>query len=885
MSEESLFELAIRTPEGERAALLDRKCNGNPELRARVEALLKADADPSPLSKHSPALDLTAGFNHTTAQATPDLVGSIIDGRFKLQQKLGEGGMGTVWVAEQDQPVKRRVALKLIKAGMDSAQVIRRFEAERQALALMDHTNIAKVLDAGMAASGRPYFVMELVKGVPITTYCDEVHASIKSRLDLFVQVCSAVQHAHQKGIIHRDIKPSNILVAMQDGKPVPKVIDFGVAKALHSKLADQTMYTEIGQIIGTLEYMAPEQAELSAMDIDTRADIYALGVLLYELLTGSTPITRERMKSAAFAEVIRLIKEEEPPKPSTRLTQSKESLANLAALRKTDPKRLSSELKGELDWVVLKALEKDRTCRYETANGLAKDIQRYLANEVVEARPPSTVYRFKKFVQRNRVTMVTAGIVFLALVAGMIGTAYGFYEAKRQEQLAIEAHEVEKRERKYAEAIASFVKDDFLALTTVEGQQRFAKDSSATLNKDTTLKQLLERAAEKLRKRKDLDPRTEAELCWIVGVNYRAAGDAVHGVPFLERALQLREQFLGMEHHETQSAMNSLAVTYRTAGKYQQAISLFEQLRDLQIKLYGVEDQNTLATLSNLGLAYSRGGMQTEAVSMLERASEVSLKQLGAEHNNTVLTATYLAQAYIAADKAPQAIAFLVGLMEAQVKKLGSDHTYVYMTSNNLANAYIAANKLPQAIAVLEQVTRSIEKKGFSHEYAQHFISNLIAVCEQAEQWGNAELWRRKWLIVIKQKSVVESAEYAGGLTALGLNLLQQKKWTDAQVVLRESLAIREKKQPDAWTTFNTQSLLGWALLGQEKYADAELLLLKGYEGMKAREKTIPKKANTRLPEALDRIIQLYTETNKPEEVKKWQGERAKLPKSLEKK
>src|SRR5947209_11770808 len=313
MSDESLFHAARDLPPAERAAYFAQHCP-DPAVRHKVEELLAAHDRAGPLD--SPVTGVYASA-----------AGASV-GPYKLLQRLGEGGMGEVWVADQERPVKRRVALKLIKPGMDSAQVLRRFEAERQALALMDHTNIAKVLDAGTSDQGRPYFVMELVKGVPITKYCDELHLSVRERLDLFVPVCQAIQHAHQKGVIHRDIKPSNVLIAMQDGKPVPKVIDFGVAKALHQRLTEQSMYTEIGAVLGTLEYMSPEQAELRALDIDTRADIYALGVLLYELLTGSTPLTRQRLKTAAFAEAIRLIKEEEAPKPSTRLTQSGEALA-----------------------------------------------------------------------------------------------------------------------------------------------------------------------------------------------------------------------------------------------------------------------------------------------------------------------------------------------------------------------------------------------------------------------------------------------------------------------------------------------------------------------------------------------------------------------------
>jgi WD40 repeat protein/tRNA A-37 threonylcarbamoyl transferase component Bud32 len=354
--------------------------------------------------------------------------------------------MGAVWVAEQMEPVRRRVALKVIKPGMDSMQVLRRFEAERQVLALMDHTHIAKVFDAGATPEGRPYFVLELIKGAPMTKYCDELHLPIRERLELFVPVCQAIQHAHQKGIIHRDIKPSNVLVAIEDSKPVAKVIDFGVAKALHQRLTEESIYTEIGQIVGTLEYMSPEQAELSVLDIDTRADIYALGALLYELLTGSTPLDRKRLHSAAFAEMMRMIKEDEPPKPSTRLTQSEESLASLAAQRRTEPAKLTKAVRGELDWIVMKCLEKDRTLRYDNANSLARDVERYLHDEPVEACPPTAGYRLRKFAHKYRMHLIVAGAFALLLVAGAVVSAW-------QAVRATDAEREATRKRQEAEA------------------------------------------------------------------------------------------------------------------------------------------------------------------------------------------------------------------------------------------------------------------------------------------------------------------------------------------------------------------------------------------------------------------------------------------------
>jgi serine/threonine protein kinase/tetratricopeptide (TPR) repeat protein len=418
VNEQTLFAEALeRTDSQERAAFLDQACQGEPLLRQRIERLLAQHEHAGAFLEASPLPAV-----QTIDEPATECRGSTI-GPYKLIEQIGEGGMGTVWMAQQTEPVKRLVALKLVKAGMYSKLVIARFEAERQALALMDHPNIARVLDAGATSTGRPYFVMELVKGIPITKYCDEHHLTPRQRLELFISVCQAVQHAHQKGIIHRDLKPSNVLVVHYDGKAVSKVIDFGVAKAAGQPLTEQTLVTGFGNIVGTLEYMSPEQAQINKVDIDTRSDIYSLGVLLYELLTGSPPFSRKQLENAGMLEMLRIIREQEPSKPSTKLSSS-EALPTLSANRGTEPAKLTKLVRGDLDWIVMKALEKDRNCRYETANGFAMDVQRYLADEEVQACPPSVGYRFRKFARRNKRMLVTATLLgaMLLVLAGSFG-------------------------------------------------------------------------------------------------------------------------------------------------------------------------------------------------------------------------------------------------------------------------------------------------------------------------------------------------------------------------------------------------------------------------------------------------------------------------------
>jgi eukaryotic-like serine/threonine-protein kinase len=853
---ESIFFAALeKTSPEERAAYLDEACGQDARLRASVERLLRAQPRVGGfLQTPAPGLPDTAA-----EQPPPEGPGTRV-GPYKLLQKLGEGGMGTVYLAQQTEPVKRQVALKIIKPGMDSREVIARFEAERQALALMDHPNIAKVLDAGATPAGRPFFVMELVKGVPITKYCDEHRLTPRQRLELFVPVCQAVQHAHQKGIIHRDVKPSNVLVTLYDGRPVPKVIDFGVAKATEQRLTERTLFTQYGTLVGTLEYMSPEQAELNQLDIDTRSDIYSLGVLLYELLTGTTPLERKRLKEAGLLEVLRIIREVGPPTPSTRLGTT-EGLPVIAANRGLEPKKLSGVVRGELDWIVMKALEKDRSRRYETANGFAADVLRYLVDEPVSAGPPSATYRLRKFVRRNRGPVMAAAVIFVLLLGGIVGTTLGLVRAERARQAEAERAEGERRAKLDAEGQKA------KAVAAAEAERR-AKDAEKAA-KEQAQKRLgqIEKGNEILTGIfADLDIRKIKE-----------GGKPLEAV-LADRLLKAAEQLEGESVGEPVAVgalQNRLGESLLSLGFAPQAIPLFEKARATWQARLGPDHPHTLASGNNLAGAYREVGRTAEAIRLFEQTLKQTEARLGTDHRETATSRHNLALAYLDAGRTADAVRLHEQAVKQMEAKLGPEHPATLTARSNLANAYWSAGRAADAVRLHEQTLKQSEARfGPDHPETLTARHNLAEAYSSAGRTADAIRLAEQNLKLQKAKLGPRHPKVAATLAQLGLCLLQEKKYAEAEPLLRRCLKVREAKQPDDWATFNAQSMLGGALLGQKKYTDAEPLLLSGYQGMHQRQARIPPHGKVRLTEALERLTQLYDAWGRKDQADRWRKE-----------
>ena len=709
------------------------------------------------------------GDTKTVQSAVPDGAPRAF-GAYRLLQRLGEGGMGEVWLAQQLQPLQRQVAVKVVKAGMDSARVLARFDAERQALALMDHPAIAKVLDAGTTPEGRPYFAMEYVRGESITSYCDKHRLTIRERLELFIQLCDGVQHAHQKGIIHRDLKPSNVLVTITDDRPVPRIIDFGIAKAVAQPLTEHSLFTELGMFVGTPEYMSPEQAEMTPLDVDTRSDVYSLGVLLYELMVGTLPFGRDAFRKAGLDAMRRTIREADAPRPSTRITKEISTAEEVASQRRTQPARLAGMLRGDLDWITIKALEKDRTRRYATANALAMDIRRHLSDEPVAAGPPGAAYRTAKFVRRRRAGVAAALSLAVILVAFAVLMTV---QARRIAQERDRANQEAATARKVSEFLAGLFK---------------VSDPSEARGNTLTAREILDRGAHQLEESLRGQPQVQARLQSTIGSVYTGLGLYREALPLLERALQTQKNLSGEVSHDSLTTAYELANVHFYLGRYDQAEVLYRAVVDHRRRVLGEDHADTLTAqfdLASVYLAqkrwaeYERLGLDTlarqrrvlgashigtvgslnnlqyfyyvqrryaDAEPLALEVLEARQRILGPDHPNTLRAMHNVATIYAALSRYGDAEATFLKTIEEKRRVLGDEHPDTCITRVRLAAMYLTQKRYREAEPVALAAYQGYDKRlGAGHAETRQSIEQLVSLYAASGQPDKAELWRAK--------------------------------------------------------------------------------------------------------------------------------------------
>jgi serine/threonine protein kinase/Tfp pilus assembly protein PilF len=691
--------------------------------------------------------------------------------RYRMLQRVGEGGMGEVWLAEQTDPVHRRVALKVIKAGMDSTQVVTRFEAERQALALMDHPAIATVFDGGTTPEGRPYFAMEYVKGEPITVYCDRHRLATKERLELFTRVCEGVQHAHQKGVIHRDLKPSNVLVTEQNDRPTPKIIDFGIAKAITQPLSDRTMFTEFGVMLGTPEYMSPEQAELTGLDVDTRTDVYALGVLLYELLTGTLQFDGRALRQKGLDEIRRVIREVEPPRPSTRITELGPASTEAARQRNSEPARLATQLRGDLDWITMKALEKDRVRRYDTVMGLANDVRRHLQDEPVMAGPPSNVYRARKFVRRHRF-----GVGVATVLTTLVAT-FGIVMGLQTKKIAYERNRA-NREAASAKQVSSFL----ISLFEASKPGSNAPDT-------VTARDLLDAGVARVDRELRGDDGLRASLLSTMGQAYSSLGLRSKAATLIERALILRRQTFGPRHPEVAASLSAFGALSTDAAERKR---LLLQALDIQRTVPSVEPDDLVRTLLRLGDTFSAQAKYHEAEPYAREALQVAQSAHPGPHE-TVMTAwaqvgsvRFHQEQYEAADQAfRNALAMATSLY-------GPDHVMTLANRENLADVQLATRHFEEAEKSFREILRiETPRLGKNHPDVGITLGNLGGSLHGMGNYREAEVYYRQALAIQRDADGNAGPDVAICLANLGETLDREGKTKDALDVLNESIRV----------------------------------------------------------------------------------------------
>jgi len=854
-------------------------------------------------------------------QGSPPEIKTDEFGRFRIIKQIGEGGCGVVYRAEQLQPIRREVALKVIKLGMDTGSVIARFEAERQALALMDHPGIAKVFDAGTSLKGRPFFAMELVSGERITDYCDGKQLSIAQRLELFARVCEAVQHAHQKGIIHRDLKPSNILVSELDGVAQPKVIDFGIAKATsRQRLADQTVYTAFEQFVGTPAYMSPEQAGATSEDVDTRSDIYSLGVLLYELLTGRPPFEPERLRQAAVDEVFRIIRDEDPARPSARLTTlTAPELSEVSRRRLAAPLKLVREVRGDLDWVVMKALEKLPARRYETANALAAEVRRHLNHEPVRARPPSGTYRFQKMVQRNRLAFAAGTVVVVALIAGAVISTWGFLREKKARERAVEAEGKATTQAIRSDRVARLLKEVLAGA-----------GPSVALGRDTAmLRDLLNRATEHLNQEVN-DPAVEIELRETIGrayydlkdldkaegmhrevlrlreslhdatnaaianslmdlatvLNTRAeARDLAEAEPVLRRALVIRTTTLGYDHLDVADTLQELARNLRAQRNGDESEKLYREALAIRRKLLEPGDSRLLSSLNALALVLSADTRRLpEAEVFIREAIEIQEQKLPEGDPVRINTLATSAHVLESAGRWAEAEAVLRQVIALRRKLYGDQNELTADDLNLLAFILMKSGKYDEAEALVrEAIALHRKTRGDKHpRIANNLLGVLADVLKKQQKWAEAEAVCREWVPLLRKVSPDRPETLLDALDWFSAVLMAQHKWSEAEPVLRECLELccqlHEGPQPSgSKRCMGVRRRLGETLLRLNKPTEAEPLLLASYESLKENP---GKWELIDCEKSMVQLIELYETTNRPDQVAVWQEKLAEFRK-----
>jgi len=740
-------------------------------------------------------------------------IGEIIDEKYKLIEELGSGGMGVVYKAEQLKPIKRSVAIKVIKLGMDTKEVVARFETEKQALAVMKHPNISKVIDAGATEKGRPYFVMELVSGIPITEYCDKHKFTTKERLELFTPVCEAVQHAHQKGVIHRDLKPSNVLVEIQEEKPVPKIIDFGIAKATEHRLTERTLFTEQGQLVGTPEYMSPEQAEMSGLDVDTRTDIYSLGVMLYELLVGVLPFDPKTFREAGFGEIQRIIRETEPPKASTRLMDLGDTQTSIAEQRKTDIASLNRELKGDLDWVTMKAMEKDRTRRYSSASELAVDIERHLKNEPILASPPSMVYRATKFVRRHLVGVASAAVIALLLVALVIGMAVQAgriaRERDRAETEAAKAQSVNEFLRNMLSSV-----DPWRAQGEVVTVQRVLDEASARLREDATL---------------DEQPEVKATIHSTIGDTYFFLGDFEAAEPHIELALKMNRNLYGEEHVDVATNLQTMAWLKSVKDDLSDAERLTRERLALERKLHGEKHERIADSMNELALLLRERNQLEEAEMLARGALEMFRESLGPEHAEVASSLTMLSTVLNTTGKHEEALDVSRKALALHRKLLGNRHPLIAI---DLKNIGLSARKLGNYDFAVETLQESLAlyRDLYSDEYA-----NLVYP-----------------------------------MTDLALALRGKGDYVEAESIAAQAVGLSARASGgDHRNTGSARMIHGMCLLELDRYKEAEAELLEAHSVLS----TSIGETHPQTLDAARNLVEVYEKLGKPEKAAKYRA------------